>query len=87
MEIIIKTLEMRGMRREEIAKYFSAISIQNIEYKKFMGEDWKAEVSEETSIGLGSISILVTMVTFYANKETLDRLINAFRMRFLSAGG
>lgn len=87
MMIIEKTLEMRGMPREEIITYFISINGKNVCLGKFIGENWEVEVSEESRVKIGSLEIPSTTVVFRSEKENLEQMISKFRLKFLSAGG
>lgn len=87
MAILQKTLEMRGMSRNDIINYFSSINGENIGSEKFIGENWEVEVSQETLATIGSLNIPSTTVVFRCKEELLEPMISAFRLKFLSAGG
>jgi hypothetical protein len=87
MIIIENTLEMRGMRRREIINYFDSINGENTGFGKFTWQDCKVEVSEESIITIGTLEIPSTKVLFYGEKERIEQMIIAFRLKFLCAGG
>ena len=87
MEVVEKKVEMRGMKRIEIVTYFISVGGKNIEGNKFIGKDWEVEIEPEKTIKLGSLEIPATIVIFRCEKESLDKIMDAFRLRFLSAGG
>ncbi len=87
MKIIEKTLEMRGMPRDEIINYFISINGKSVYLGKFVGENWEVEVSEESRIKIGSLEIPSTTVVFRSEKENLEQMILKFRLKFLSVGG
>lgn len=87
MEFIEKKLEMRGMKRIEIVNYFISIGGKVIDYEKFIGQGWEVEISKEKIITLGSLKIPATIVILRCREDLVEHMINAFRLRFLSAGG
>lgn len=87
MVVIEKILEMRGMHRAEIMDYFISIDGTNIGFGKFIGPNWEVDISEENLIIIGSLKIPSTTVLFRSEKEQLEQMIWAFRLKFLSAGG
>ena len=87
MIIIEKMIEMRGMRRSEIINYFISINGENVGFGKFKGQNWEVKVSEESLMTIGSLEIPSTKVLFCGEKELLEQMITAFRLKFLSAGG
>ncbi len=82
-----KVLEMRGMHRSQIINYFYTIRSKNIGCGKFSGKNWEVEIGVENLITIGSIKIPSTMVTFKGENDLLKKIIYAFRLKFLSAGG
>ena len=87
MEVLEKTLEMRGMQRREIVSYFISVNEKNIVGGKFFGEGWEVYINEEVIIELGALRIPSTTVIFHGKKEGLDKVILEFRLKFLTAGG
>jgi hypothetical protein len=87
MEFVEKSLEMRGMKRIEIVNYFISIGGEVISDEKFIGQGWQAEIAKEKLITLGALKITSTIVILRCEKEIVDQLLDAFRLRFLSAGG
>jgi hypothetical protein len=87
VEVLEKTLEMRGMQRREIVSYFINVNEKNIVDGKFIGEGWEVYISEEVIIELGALRIPSTTVIFQGKKESLDKIILEFRLKFLTAGG
>lgn len=86
-ELYSQTLEMRGHRRRVFLDYFLALDGQLIDPEQIVGSGWTVRLSQESQIGLGTITLPVVHVTFQADKETALKMIHAFRMNFLSAGG
>jgi hypothetical protein len=84
---MIKTMEMRGMRRSDIVEYFIGIGGDQTDAVKISGPDWEVTVSEESVARLGSIGIPATNVTFIGEPEFIELMIAEFRLKFLSAGG
>jgi len=82
-----ETLEMRGMKREEIMTYFFSLDANHIPPNQFQGEGWHVIVSEEIQVRLGSIRIPATIVKFNGEKKSMDKVLADFRLRFLTAGG
>lgn len=87
MEFIEKTLEMRGIRRDEIIDYFININGENTEYGKITGQDWEVKVSDEKFVTLGALIIPVTIVVLRSKKEIFEQMYSEFRLNFLRAGG
>lgn len=86
VEVLEKTLEMRGMQRREIVSYFINNG-KNITDGKFTYEGWEVYISEEVMVELGALRIPSTTVIFHGEKESLDKIILEFRLKFLTAGG
>lgn len=87
MITIEKMMEMRGMKRSEIINYFISINGENAGAGRFIGRNWQVEVFEENLVAIGSFKIPATKVIFRGEKELLEQMIAAFRLKFLSAGG
>ncbi|MDA8228700.1 MAG: hypothetical protein M0T74_13585 [Desulfitobacterium hafniense] len=87
MGVTIQTLEMRGLKREVFLDYFLDLGGALIDGEQIHGPGWEVRLSTEQAITLGSITLPVVHVTFLAEKEIVLERIQAFRMRFLSAGG
>jgi hypothetical protein len=87
VEVLEKTLEMRGMQRREIISYFININEKNISNGKFIYEGWEVYISEEVIIELGALRIPSTTVIFRGEKESIYKIILEFRLKFLTAGG
>ena len=87
MAIIKNSLEMRGMPHRDLEEYFLAIGGKNVEQGIYLGPNWKVELSDEWTCTLRLIQIPATLVTFEVDEEDWPKLYNAFRLRFLSAGG
>jgi hypothetical protein len=87
MEFVEKQLEMRGMKRVEIVKYFISIGGSVMDSEKLRGQGWEVEIAKEKTITLGSLKFPATVVIMRCRKDIIDRMIVDFRLRFLSAGG
>ncbi len=87
IEFVEKSLEMRGMKRIEIVNYFISIGGTFVDQEKFIGEGWQVELGKEKIIAIGSLKIPATIVILRCRKEISDEMMDAFRLRFLSAGG
>lgn len=87
MELIEKELDMRGMKRIEIVNYFISLGCKIISDENFIGMDWEVEICKEKTITLGSLKIPSTIVILRCKEELFDGMMDAFRLRFLSAGG
>lgn len=87
MDVMEKVLEMGGMQRREIVDYIISIGGEDIGDGKYVGQDWVVEIGEEKLVSIGSLIITSTRVTFRCRKERLEQMVDAFRLRFLSAGG
>lgn len=86
-EFLEKCLEMRGMKRVEIVNYFISIGGKVISDVKFLGQGWQVEIEKEKVVTLGSLKIPATIVTLRCRKDISEKILAAFRLRFLSAGG
>lgn len=80
-------LEMRGMPRRDLQDYFLSIGGKQAGKGLYIGPNWEVELSDEWLCTLGSIQIPATKVTFRADEEEWTEILQAFRLRFLSAGG
>jgi hypothetical protein len=87
MIISEKTLEMRGIRRAEIIDYFISIDGEEVSDEKFIVREAEVEVSKECYVSIGSFKLPATKVTFRGNRDLIERLILAFNLKFLRAGG
>ena len=87
MVFIEEELEMRGMRRIEIVNYFIGLGGKVISDEKFIGDGWQVVISMEKIITLGSLKIPSTIVLLRCREDLLNKMMVAFRLRFLSAGG
>jgi hypothetical protein len=84
---IEKSIEMRGMRRQELVDYFTSIGGESMDAVTYKGEGWSVKIKPEIMMAFGAISIPSTILIFRTSEETLQKLIYKFRLRFLSAGG
>lgn len=84
---IKETMEMRGMAREEIISFFQALDTKYIAPDQFIAPHWHVTVEACQMVKLGSISIPSTLVVIKGEKSETEKLIHAFRLRFLTAGG
>lgn len=80
-------LEMRGMRRKEIINYFILLGGKHEADGKFTGPDWEVGIGEERLVALGSLEIPSTTVIFRCREDLLEKMVSAFRLKFLTAGG
>lgn len=80
-------LEMRGMKRIELVNYFISIGGKVIDDEKFTSQGWQAEIAKEKLVILGSLKIPATIVILRCRKDISEKMLTAFRLRFLSAGG
>ena len=87
MLYIKSIMDMRGMKRSEITDYFSNLGLEDKGSGKYIGHSFEVEISEESPIKLGSIEIPSTKVILRGEKAVLEKVIAAFRLKFLSAGG
>ena len=87
MTIEEHSLEMRGMPHRDLEEYFLSIGGKHIEKGTYLGPNWEVELSDEWMCTLGLIQIPATQVTFRVDKVDWPQIVNAFRLRFLSAGG
>ncbi|TGE31572.1 hypothetical protein [Desulfosporosinus sp. Sb-LF] len=87
MTIEEHSLEMRGMPHRDLEEYFLSIGGKCLEKGTYRGPHWEVELSDEWTCTLGSIHVPATLVTFRVNEEDWPQMVNAFRLRFLSAGG
>lgn len=76
-----------GVNPKFIREYFDKVSDTYGNNNVYFGENWKVEIIYNEDRRLHNISIPQTKVTFESDKFTLDKIVNDFRMKFLSAGG
>ena len=81
------SLEMRGMPHRDLEEYFLAIGGKKVGQRTYLGPNWEVELSDEWTCTLRLIKIPATLVTFRVDEEDWPKIYNAFRLRFLSAGG
>jgi len=53
----------------------------------YFGPDWEIQIVSVPAKRFCNICIPQTKVLFISNLETAERLVQSFRMKFLSAGG
>lgn len=82
-----QTLEMRGQKRQTFLDYFLSLGGRQTSSEHIKGPNWEIQLTEEQTINLGSIPLPVVQVTFKADEEAVLNMVQAFRFRFLSAGG
>ncbi|AHF05837.1 hypothetical protein [Desulfitobacterium metallireducens] len=82
-----QTLEMRGIKRQLFLDYFLALGGNLTSSEHIQGPNWKIHLGAEQAINLGSIRLPVVHITFEADEEAVLHMVQAFRFRFLSAGG
>lgn len=82
-----QTLEMRGVKRQVFVDYFFSLGGILVDGDLIQSPGWEVRLGTESEIKLGPITLTVVQVTFTAQRETALNMIQAFRMRFLSAGG
>lgn len=87
MKSYTQTLEMRGLKRQLFLDYFLTLEGSLISPDHIQGPNWEVRLSEEQTINLGPITLPVVYVTFQADEKVVLNMIQAFRFRFLSAGG
>jgi len=87
MEFTKKEFEMRGMKRIEIVNYFITIGGEKTSDENLIGKGWEVQISKEKLVAIGSFKIPATEVILLCRKDIIDKMINAFNLRFLSAGG
>ncbi|ODA42239.1 hypothetical protein [Desulfosporosinus sp. BG] len=87
MAIAEHSLEMRGMPHRDLEEYFLAIGGKYVGQGTYLGPNWEVKLSDEWTCRLRLIQIPATLVTFRVNEEDWQQIYNAFRLRFLSAGG
>ena len=81
------TLEMRGMPRRDLEEYFLSIEGKQVGQGKYVYSNWNVELADEHYLTIGSLQIPATFVTFRVNEEDWPKIVEAFHLRFLSAGG
>jgi len=81
------SLEMRGMPHRDLEEYFFSIGGKHVGQGTYMFTDWNVDLGDEYYVTLGSLRIPTTKVTFRVDEERWPKIVNAFRLRFLSAGG
>lgn len=87
MEMVEKVIETRQVARKELIDYFRSIKGEYLGEGKFVGEHWKVLIGEEKDVFLGSIKFISILVTFQCEEKLIDKMINAFRLKFLRGGG
>jgi hypothetical protein len=87
LELVEKKLEMRGMKRIELVNYFISIGGKDMGGGKYAGQGWRAEISNEKLVTLGSLKIPATIIMLRCREDLSEQMLYAFRLRFLSAGG
>lgn len=87
MTITEHILEMRGMPHRDLEEYFLAIGGKQVGQGVYLGPNWEVDLSGERTCTLGSLQIPATQVRFRVDEEDWPKIYNAFRLRFLSAGG
>ena len=83
----VEILEMRGMPRRDLEEYFLSIGGKPVERGTYVFSNWKVELNEEHCLTMGSLHIPTTLVTFRVEEEDWPKIVDAFHLRFLSAGG
>lgn len=81
------SLEMRGMPHRELEEYLLGIGGKQVEPGLYLGPNWEIDLSDDWVCTLGSIRVPATKVTFRVDEEDWPKIVEAFRFRFLSAGG
>ncbi len=76
-----------GVPRDDIIMYLESIALKRIGDRVYHGVDWEIEVGEEQVRTLGSIKLPQTEVCFCVEEKRLEKIVAAFRLKFLSAGG
>jgi len=87
IDIVTKTIEMRGIFRKEFVDYFKDLSEHVHNDKIFYGVGWVVEIGDEIPYTFGSITLMDVDITFSASQECLETLITGFRLKFMRAGG
>lgn len=87
MQFVEKGFDMRGMKRAELVDYFLSIGGKTSDYEKILGQGWQVEVGNETLITMCSLKFPATLVILRCREDILEEMMDAFRLRFLSAGG
>lgn len=87
MNRFTQTLEMRGLKRQLFLDYFLTLGGRLISLEHIQGPNWEVQLNTEQAINLGSITLPVVHITFEADEEVVLNMVQAFRFRFLSAGG
>jgi len=80
-------LEMRGMSHKDLEEYFLTIGGKFIGQGTYLGPNWEVKLSDEWTCSMRSIQVPATSVIFRVDDEIWPQIYNAFRLRFLSAGG
>lgn len=87
MARVEKTLEMRGMPREEYINYFINIGGALKEDGTYAGESWTVRIGPQVNCALGPMSVPSVKITFFIEDYCCDEMLSSFRLRFLCAGG
>lgn len=81
------SLEMRGMPHRELEEYFHSIGGKQVGKGMYEFSKWNVELGDEYFLKIGSLHIPTTKVTFRVEEEHWPKIVKAFNLRFLSAGG
>lgn len=84
MEII---REMRGMKRQEIIKYFSQQEGLTQDGAVFFCETYRIEVQPEGCHKIGSLTFPSTVVMFTGEEAEIRMPLKRFEINFMTAGG
>lgn len=87
-----KTMEIRGIRIDEIAAYFEQIGGERSEsedsYLVISNNDWYVNISPEESFTFMHSEIPIVHFTIYAaNEAILDQIVKEIRLKTFRAGG
>jgi hypothetical protein len=76
----------RGVPREEYIQYFRTQG-EETDPGRFTGSDWEVVVGEYRKCQFFNITIEEEEIIFRGPEETVEKMLNAFRVKFLRAGG
>ncbi len=89
MDVFVKTeiIEMRGVFRDDLKSFFIETGWQEISPGLWKGEHGSMEMGEQSEVPLGSIKLPSVTLVFRLRERDHEKVLSAFRSRFLKAGG
>ena len=83
----VEKVIISGVPRKYIEIYLGEIADSIKPGGVYSGPDWEIHVVSAQDKRFRNISIPQTRVLFISNAATIERLVQDFRMKFMSAGG